>query len=41
MLGIGDTLPAFTVTGVKPGFNNHVEGGVSAFEEITEKSFPG
>ena len=41
MLGIGDKLPSFTVTGVKPGFNNHVEGGVSAFEEITEASFPG
>ena len=41
MLGIGDKLPSFTVPGVKPGFNNHVEGGVSAFEEITEASFPG
>lgn len=41
MLGIGDTLPEFSVTGVKPGFNHHEEGGVSAFEEITEKSFPG
>ncbi|CAH1670675.1 MAG: peroxiredoxin [Chelatococcus sp.] len=41
MLGIGDKLPTFQVTGVKPGFNNHEEGGVSAFEAVTEASFPG
>ena len=41
MLGIGDTLPEFSVTGVKPGFNHHEENGVSAFEEITEQSFDG
>ncbi len=41
MLGIGDVLPDFSVTGVKPGFNAHEENGVSAFEEITAKSFPG
>ncbi len=41
MLGIGDKLPVFKVTGVKPGFMQHEEGGVSAFEEITEASFPG
>src|SRR5512132_4148765 len=41
MLGIGDHLPSFSVTGVKPGFHAHQENGVSAFEEITEKSFPG
>ena len=41
MLGIGDKLPAFSVTGVKPGFNNHVEAGQSAFEDLTEASFPG
>ena len=41
MLGIGATLPAFEITGVKPGFNNHEEKGVSAFETLTEKSFPG
>jgi len=41
MLGIGDQLPEFTVTGVKPGFNSHEENGESAFEEITEKSFEG
>ncbi|CAN5288499.1 peroxiredoxin [soil metagenome] len=41
MKTIGDKIEAFSVTGVKPGFNNHEENGVSAFEEITEKSFPG
>lgn len=41
MLGIGEKLPDFTVTGVKPKFMNHEEGGESAFEEITQDSFPG
>lgn len=41
MAGIGDKLPEFSVTGVKPGFENHEENGVSAFEEITQDSFPG
>ncbi len=41
MLGIGDKLPSFKVTGVKPGFNHHEENGVSAFEELTEQSFDG
>ncbi len=41
MLGIGSTLPAFSVTGVKPGFNLHEENGQSAFETLTEASFPG
>lgn len=41
MLGIGDKLPAFTVTGVKPGFMKHEENGVSAFEGLSEASFPG
>ncbi|MEZ6022478.1 MAG: peroxiredoxin [Hyphomonadaceae bacterium] len=41
MLGIGDTLPAFKITGVKPGFMHHEENGASAFEEVTEASFPG
>jgi peroxiredoxin (alkyl hydroperoxide reductase subunit C) len=40
MKTIGDKLEAFSVTGVKPGFNQHEENGVSAFETITEKSFP-
>jgi len=41
MLGIGNKLPEFSVTGVKPGFNSHEENGVSAFETIDEKSFEG
>jgi peroxiredoxin (alkyl hydroperoxide reductase subunit C) len=41
MLGIGEKLPEFSVTGVKPKFMAHEENGVSAFETITEKSFEG
>jgi peroxiredoxin (alkyl hydroperoxide reductase subunit C) len=41
MAGIGEKLPAFEVTGVKPGFNHHEENGVSAFETLTAESFPG
>ena len=41
MKTIGDKLEAFSVVGVKPGFNNHEENGQSAFETITEQSFPG
>ncbi|MBN8521949.1 MAG: peroxiredoxin [Alphaproteobacteria bacterium] len=41
MLGIGDKLPEFSVTGVKPGFMAHEENGQSAFETITNKSFEG
>jgi len=41
MLGIGDQIPEFSITGVKPGFNIHEENGESAFEEITENSFSG
>ena len=41
MLGIGDKLPEFSVTGVKPGFMEHEENGVSAFEEVTQDSFAG
>jgi peroxiredoxin (alkyl hydroperoxide reductase subunit C) len=41
MLGIGDRVPSFEVVGVKPGFNNHDEKGESAFEPVTDKSFPG
>ncbi len=40
MLGIGDKLPSFEITGVKPGFNDMAENGVSAFEKLTEASFP-
>lgn len=41
MLGIGDTLPEFSITGVKPKFMKHEENGESAFEAITEASFEG
>ena len=41
MLGIGDKLPEFSVTGVKPKFMKHEENGESAFEEITNESFDG
>lgn len=41
MKTVGDKLETFNVTGVKPGFNHHEENGVSAFEDITESSFPG
>ncbi|AST32188.2 peroxiredoxin [Ralstonia solanacearum] len=41
MKTIGDKLEPFKVVGVKPGFNHHEENGQSAFEEITETSFPG
>jgi lipoyl-dependent peroxiredoxin subunit C len=40
MKTVGDKLEAFTVTAAKPGFNHHEENGQSAFEEITETSFP-
>ncbi len=38
---VGDTLDAFEVVAAKPGFNEPEENGESAFETITEKSFPG
>ena len=41
MIGIGETLPDFTLVGVKPGFNAHEEGGKSAFETLTKDSFKG
>jgi len=41
MLGIGQKLPSFKVTGVKPKFMQHEENGASAFEEVSEASFPG
>ena len=34
MLGVGQKLPAFEITGVKPGFMQHEEGGKSAFETL-------
>lgn len=41
MKSIDDKLDAFRIIGVKPGFNHAEENGVSAFEDITESSFPG
>ena len=41
MKTVGQKLEGFKVTGVKPGFNQHEEKGLSAFETITEASFPG
>ena len=41
MLGVGEKLPEFKVVGVKPGFMRHEENGVSAFETVTNESFPG
>lgn len=41
MPGIGQKLPKFEIVGVKPGFEHHEEKGVSAFESLTEESFPG
>lgn len=41
MLGIGDQMPKFTVTAVKPKFMNPEENGQSAFETVTEASFAG
>lgn len=41
MLGIGDKLPEFKITGVKPKFMKHEENGDSAFETITQDSFEG
>ena len=41
MKTVGEKIEAFKVTGVKPGFNHHEEDGRSAFETITEASFPG
>ncbi len=41
MLGVGQKLPDFKIVGVKPKFMRHEENGVSAFEDITQDSFPG
>ena len=41
MLGVGEKFPNFKVVGVKPGFNRHEENGISAFEDVTQDSFPG
>ena len=41
MKTVGDKLEAFTLVATKPGFNHYEENGQSAFETITEASFPG
>ena len=41
MLGIGQTLPSFEITGVKPGFTKHEQNGESAFETLNQDSFGG
>lgn len=41
MLGIGEKLPNFSVTGVKPKFMKHEENGESAFEALDQNFFPG
>jgi alkyl hydroperoxide reductase subunit AhpC len=41
MLGVGEKLPDFEITGVKPKFNAHEEDGVSAFESVDQDSFEG
>ena len=41
MKTVGDKIEPFKVIGVKPGFNLPQENGISAFEDITESSFPG
>lgn len=41
MLGIGQKLPDFQITGVKPKFMQHEQNGESAFEPLTRDSFPG
>ena len=40
MKTVGQKVESFSVVGVKPGFNHHEENGVSAFETLTEQSFP-
>ena len=41
MLAVGQKLPEFKVMGVKPKFMKHEENGQTAFEPITNESFPG
>ena len=41
MKTVGQKVESFNVVGVKPGFNHHEENGVSAFQTLTEQSFPG
>jgi Peroxiredoxin len=41
MKTVGTKLEPFKVHGVKPGFNEPEENGASAFETLSETSFPG
>jgi peroxiredoxin (alkyl hydroperoxide reductase subunit C) len=41
MNAVGQRRDPLRVTGVKPGFNHHGEDGVSAFEDMTERSIAG
>lgn len=41
MKTVGDRLEPFKVVGVKPGFKQPEEHGQSAFEDLSEQSFPG
>jgi lipoyl-dependent peroxiredoxin subunit C len=41
MKTVGEKLEPFKVPAAKPGFNFPEENGVSAFEDITDTSFPG
>lgn len=41
MLTVGNQLAPFRVTGIKPSFTQPEQSGESAFETITETSFPG
>lgn len=40
MIGVGEKLPAYNLVGVKPKFMSHEENGQSAFEPVTNDSFP-
>ena len=41
MKTVGQKITSFNVVGVKPGFNRHEENGQSAFEPLSDQSFPG
>ena len=41
MKTVGQKVESISVVGGKPGFKQQEEHGVSAFETITEQSFPG
>lgn len=41
MKTVGEPIGPFHVVGVRPGFNHPDENGQSAFEALTETSFPG